>query len=57
MNRSGGGALLHNFDIPPENLVTHGYGEQFLKVATEAPERENRRVAIRPITELVRAGV
>jgi outer membrane protein OmpA-like peptidoglycan-associated protein len=50
-------ALLHNFDIPPEHLVTHGYGEQFLKVATEAPERENRRVAIRPITELVRAGV
>jgi outer membrane protein OmpA-like peptidoglycan-associated protein len=48
-------ALSSNFAIPPENLVTQGYGEQFLKVRTEAPERENRRVAIRRITELIRA--
>ncbi|MDP3898181.1 MAG: OmpA family protein [Mesorhizobium sp.] len=46
-------ALTNVFDIPPENLVTQGYGEQYLKVATEAPERINRRVAIRRITPLV----
>ena len=32
------------------------YGEQFLKVPAEAPERENRRIAVRRITDLVRAG-
>ncbi len=37
-------ALSQNFDIPPENLVTEGYGEQYLKVPTEGPARENRRV-------------
>ena len=46
-------ALTNVFDIPPENLVTQGYGEEYLKVATSAPERENRRVAIRRITPLV----
>ena len=46
-------ALTNVFDIPPENLATQGYGEQYLKVATEAPERLNRRVAIRRITPLV----
>jgi outer membrane protein OmpA-like peptidoglycan-associated protein len=48
--------LSSNFDIPPENLITQGYGEQFLKIDTPHAERENRRVAIRRITELVRAG-
>jgi outer membrane protein OmpA-like peptidoglycan-associated protein/capsular polysaccharide biosynthesis protein len=48
--------LSSNFDIPPENLITQGYGEQFLKSTRRHPERENRRVAIRRITELVRAG-
>lgn len=46
-------ALTSVFAIPPENLATQGYGEQYLKVKTEAPERENRRVAIRRITPLV----
>lgn len=46
-------ALTNVFAIPPENLATQGYGEQYLKVNTEAPERENRRVAIRRITPLV----
>ena len=46
-------ALTDFFDIPPENLATQGYGEEFLKVRTQAPERENRRVAIRRITPLV----
>ncbi len=45
-----------NFDIPPENLVTQGYGEEDLKIPTEAPERENRRVTLRRITPLVNAA-
>jgi outer membrane protein OmpA-like peptidoglycan-associated protein len=49
-------ALSSNFPIPPENLITQGYGEEFLKIPTEAAERENRRVAIRRITELIRAS-
>jgi outer membrane protein OmpA-like peptidoglycan-associated protein len=46
--------LSDMFDIPAENLVTQGYGERFLKVDTDAPERMNRRVTIRRITSLVR---
>ena len=46
-------ALTNVFDIPPENMETQGYGEQYLKVETVEPERENRRVAIRRITPLV----
>ncbi|MBU2108090.1 MAG: OmpA family protein [Alphaproteobacteria bacterium] len=46
-------ALTNVFDIPPENLAPQGYGERYLKVKTEAPERQNRRVAIRRITPLV----
>jgi len=46
-------ALSDVFGIPPENMVTQGYGERYLKVRTEAPERLNRRVTIRRITPLV----
>ncbi|CAN7700876.1 OmpA family protein [Mesorhizobium amorphae] len=46
-------ALTNSFAIPPENLVTQGYGEQYLKVKTEEAARENRRVGIRRITPLV----
>ncbi|BCG78955.1 OmpA family protein [Mesorhizobium sp. 113-3-3] len=46
-------ALTNAFGIPPENLTTQGYGEEYLKVNTPAPNRENRRVAIRRITSLV----
>jgi outer membrane protein OmpA-like peptidoglycan-associated protein len=42
------------FEIPAENLVTQGYGERFLKVDSDGPERLNRRVTIRRITSLVR---
>lgn len=45
--------LTDVFDIPPENMVTQGYGEKYLKVNTQAPERKNRRVAVRRITPLV----
>ena len=30
-------ALTNVFDIPPENMETQGYGEQYLKVETEEP--------------------
>ncbi|RWP04711.1 OmpA family protein [Mesorhizobium sp.] len=46
-------ALTNVFDIAPENMETQGYGEQYLKVETQDPERENRRVAIRRITPLI----
>jgi outer membrane protein OmpA-like peptidoglycan-associated protein len=46
--------LTSAFGIPPENLATQGYGEQFLKVRTDGPSQENRRVTIRRITALVK---
>jgi outer membrane protein OmpA-like peptidoglycan-associated protein len=46
-------ALTNAFGIPPENLTTQGYGEEYLKVDTSGPNRQNRRVAIRRITSLV----
>jgi OOP family OmpA-OmpF porin len=46
-------ALTEEFQVPAENLVTQGYGEQYLKVPTEGPNRANRRVAIRRITPLI----
>ena len=47
-------ALLSSyFEIPPENLVTQGFGEQFPKVATDDASRPNRRVTVRRITPLL----
>ncbi len=45
--------LTTHFQIPPENLVTQGYGEQHLRVPTDGPSRENRRVEVRNITGLM----
>jgi outer membrane protein OmpA-like peptidoglycan-associated protein len=45
--------LSDHFGVPPENLVTQGYGEQFLKVETPGPEPLNRRVTARRITPLL----
>ena len=45
--------LSENFGVPPENLVTQGYGEQFLKIPTQGPEPLNRRVDVRRITSLM----
>ena len=45
--------LTDHYGIPPENLVTQGYGESHLKVRTEAAERANRRVTVRRITPLL----
>ncbi|WP_207552863.1 OmpA family protein [Consotaella salsifontis] len=47
-------ALTDYFEVPPENLVTQGYGEQYLKVNTQAANAENRRVTVRRITPLVK---
>lgn len=46
--------LTDAFGIPPENLATQGYGERYLKVQTDGPNQENRRVTIRRITPLVK---
>jgi outer membrane protein OmpA-like peptidoglycan-associated protein len=45
--------LTETFRVPPENLVTQGYGEEFLKIPTLRAERVNRRVAVRRITPLL----
>ena len=45
--------LSEEFGVPAENLTTQGYGEEYLKVPTEGPERLNRRVAVRRITPLI----
>ncbi|WBU54105.1 OmpA family protein [Paracoccus sp. SCSIO 75233] len=46
-------ALSEYFDVPPENLVVQGYGEEYLKIPTLADERENRRASVRRITDLL----
>lgn len=46
-------ALTERYQVPAENLVTQGYGEQYLKVNTQAAERANRRVTVRRITPLI----
>ena len=45
--------LTRDFQVPPENLVTQGYGEQFLKVQTQEANAANRRVTLRRITPLI----
>jgi outer membrane protein OmpA-like peptidoglycan-associated protein len=47
--------LSRQFNIPRENLVTQGYGKQFLLIPTPEPERKNRRVVIRRITPLLQS--
>ncbi|MPZ55611.1 MAG: OmpA family protein [Rhizobiales bacterium] len=45
--------LTEQFGVPPENLTTQGYGEEELKVPSEAAERRNRRVTVRRVTPLL----
>lgn len=49
-------ALSEYFDVPPENLIVQGYGEQYLKVRTEGDVRSNRRASVRRITELLQTA-
>jgi outer membrane protein OmpA-like peptidoglycan-associated protein len=45
--------LSEQFQVPPENLTSQGYGKQYLKIPTDGPERRNRRVTVRRITPLL----
>ncbi len=45
--------LTENFQIPPENLTTQGYGAHYLKIQTPDANRQNRRVTVRRITPLL----
>ena len=47
--------LTETYGVPAENLTTQGYGERSLKVDTQEPARENRRVTIRRITPLLQS--
>ena len=47
-------AMTEYFAVPPENMVVQGYGEEFLKVQTDAAEQMNRRASVRRITDLLR---
>ena len=46
-------ALTEYYNVPPENLIVQGYGEQYLKIDTQRAERQNRRATIRRITPLL----
>ena len=46
-------ALTEQFQVPPENLTTQGYGETQLKVLVRGPSEDNRRVTVRRITPLL----
>ena len=46
-------ALIERYGIPADNLEAVGYGEQYLLVETQGPERRNRRVTIRAVGDLL----
>jgi outer membrane protein OmpA-like peptidoglycan-associated protein len=48
--------LTERYNIPPENLLVQGYGEQYLKEKTDGPSAANRRVALRRVTPLLRTS-
>jgi outer membrane protein OmpA-like peptidoglycan-associated protein len=48
--------LSQQFGVPAENLVTRGYGKQFLLIPNDGPEWRNRRVVVRRITPLLSAN-
>jgi OOP family OmpA-OmpF porin len=50
---SAANLLTQHFQVPAENLTSQGYGKQYLKILTDGPERQNRRVMIRRITPLL----
>jgi len=45
--------LSQQFNVPAENMVSQGYGSQYLRVQTPGPERRNRRVTVRNVTPLL----
>lgn len=46
-------ALTEYYQVPPENMVVQGYGEQFQLIPSNGEERDNRRVDVRRITDLL----
>ena len=46
-------ALTEEFQVPPENLTTQGYGEQHPIEQTDGPSEANRRVTVRNIAPLL----
>ncbi|MBB5723219.1 outer membrane protein OmpA-like peptidoglycan-associated protein [Loktanella ponticola] len=46
-------ALTEYFGVPPQNLITQGYGETDLKIEVLTDERANRRASVRNITRLL----
>jgi len=48
-------ALSEGFAIPPENLITRGFGERYPKIETDASERKNRCASVRRVTGLLQA--
>jgi OmpA-OmpF porin, OOP family len=50
---SAAALLTQQFGVPAENLVSQGYGAQYLKEQTSGPSRINRRVTVRRITPLL----
>jgi len=46
-------ALIEEYGINGDALEVAGYGEQYLKVETNGPSRENRRVTVRNISSLL----
>lgn len=49
-------ALSEYFQVPAENMVVQGYGEQFPKIQQEGDVRENRRASVRRITDLLQTA-
>ena len=49
-------ALLEYFEISADNLAVIGQGEIYLRIPTQAPEAENRRVTLRRVTPLLKSA-
>jgi outer membrane protein OmpA-like peptidoglycan-associated protein len=45
--------LTEQFQVPPENMIPQGYGEENLKVDTQASDERNRYVSVRRVTPLL----
>ncbi|TMV84859.1 hypothetical protein FGG78_21275 [Thioclava sp. BHET1] len=45
--------LSEQYGVPPQNIITQGYGETDLKHQTNGPDEVNRRIIIRPISGLL----
>ncbi len=46
-------ALTEYFGVPPQNLITQGYGETDLREQVDGPDEVNRRIIVRNITGLL----